>query len=637
MARVRTLRSGSLAQFVTFLTVAAGLFHLLTIGLGLLEPRLQRAVHFLFMLPLAFILYPATNKSPKDRPSRIDGLLALSAVAVNLYVIVNVDRVQARWEGITPVSTEEVLMGCVAILLCLEAVRRSAAFALAVVAVCFLVYLYWSAVSFGSSQHTQQAGAHFARLVETMYLYQSEGIYGNLLGVSATYIALFVLFGASIERTQAGQFFMNLARLLVGRTRGGPAKMSVMSSALFGTIMGQGTANVYTTGSLTIPLMKKSGFRDHFAGGVEAVSSMGGALLPPVMGTAAFVMIDALGIPLLTLMKRAVLPALFYFLGIFLVVHFVSAKQNVGSLSLQDIPDWKVVMRKAYLLLPIVVLTIILILGFSALKAGLVALVLAIILSIVECEGKREAPRIILDVLSTGARNTVMIAVSCATAGMIVAAIVYSGLPVTFGTQLVSLTGAYLPVLLIATMLVGLVLGLGLPATPAYILTSALLVPSLATQGVDLIQAHLFVFYFAILACITPPVCLCSYAAAGIADADPIKTGFQGLRIGFAGFLVPFVFMYRPALSLQGSWPSIIATVVVCVIVVTAAASGLTGWFGGPLKIWERCLLLAGAIILVGPSAPYLAAGGSAVGGALILTRARRALSKRGLKRSVIS
>jgi TRAP-type uncharacterized transport system fused permease subunit len=233
-----------------------------------------------------------------------------------------------------------------------------------------------------------------------------------------------------------------------------------------------------------------------------------------------------------------------------------------------------------------------------------------------------------MEILSTGTRNTVMIAASCATAGMIVGAIAHSGLAVTFGSHIVSLTGGLLPVILVTTMLVALILGMGLPATPAYILTSALLVPSMATLGVDLIQVHLFVFYFAILACITPPVCLCSYAAAAIANADPLKTGFQGLTIGFAGFLVPFVFIYRPALCLQGAWWEVLWTVLLCIVVVTAAAAALTGWLKGPLKFWERFLLLGGAIILVCPSTTCLAMGSLTIALASVSALSRISLFK---------
>ncbi len=630
MAAIRSLRSGRWAHVLALVAVAAASFHLLTASTGLLEARLQRSIHFLFMLPLAFILYPARESSPKEAPAWSDLALALAAVLVNVYIIVNASRLQARWEGITPVLPEELVLGALAAMLCLEAVRRATTFALAAVTSVFLIYLYWSDAAYGASGG---ALATLRRVVETLYLFRSEGIYGGLLGVSATYIAIFVLFSSLVARSGIGDLFIGLASLLAGRARGATAKMAVVSSALFGTVAGQGTANVYATGTFTIPLMKKAGYPGAFAAGVEAVSSMGGALLPPVMGTAAFVMAEMIGLPLTTIMWRALVPALLYFAGVLLVVHFHAGKEELGPTTALDDetprPELGAVLSKSYALAPIVVLLVTLLLGFSALRAGLFAIVSSLPLVAVRARGgEQNLIQVLLEILISALRNTVMIAVTCACAGMIVAAIAHSGLAITFGVKVASLTGGLMPVALAITMCVAVILGMGLPATPAYVLTASLLMPSLSLLNLDPILAHLFVFYFAILACITPPVCLCSYAAAGLAQADPMRTGLEGLRAGFAGFLVPFAFIYRPALTLQGSWGDVLVAVSLTLISVGAMAASLTGWVSAPLRLWERGLLLAGAVALVYPALPSILIGLAAIM-TVVIARSPRAAASR--------
>lgn len=618
----RALSEGWPSRLLFLVLVAAALFHLATIVLGLLPARTQRATHFLFMLPLAFVLYPARAGSRTDRISKLDLLLAGTAIVVNAYLLLNAPVIAERWEGITPLSPLELVLGCVAILLCLEAVRRSAAAALSLVTAGFLGYLFWSLLH----DPGMDPARAFRRLVEIMYLHQAEGIYGNLLGVSATYIALFVIFGAAVERTRIGDYFMQLAGLFVGNARGGAAKTAVVGSALFGGVVGQGTANIYATGPFTIPLMKKAGYKPAFAAGVEATASMGGALLPPVMGTAAFVMIETLGVPLINLIQRAVIPAIFYFVGVFLIVHFRAALKDTDATRMGLRVPVRDLATKIYLAVPLIVLVVLLVYGFSALRAGLVAVLLAMGTTLVRRRPGKSAPGIVLDVLATGTRNTVMIAVSCAAAGMVVGAIAHSGLAVSLGSLLAASMGDFTPMILVVTMLLALLLGMGLPATPAYILTATLLVPGLTLAGIDTMQAHLFVFYFAILACITPPVCLCSFAAAGLAEADPMRTGLEGLRVGFAGFVVPYVFIYRPGLSLQGSALEVVVAISITSLAITAAAAGLIGWLLTRLSWWERALLLAAALALLVPSI-YLTLAGLA---AALLVGARQ-LRDRGL------
>jgi TRAP transporter 4TM/12TM fusion protein len=592
----------------------------------MLESRSQRAVHFLFMLPLAFMLYPARARSPRDRPSALDVLLACASVAVNGYLIVNVSRLDLRWEGVTwPLSTD-VIMGTAAVLLCLEAARRAAAAALAVVTAGFLVWMLASSHVFASSA---TLGQRFARMIEILYLFQGEGMYGNLLGVAATYVSLFVLFGAFTEKTGAASLFTDFARLVVGRARGSAAKIAVVSSALFGTVSGQGTAGVYTTGTFTIPLMKKSGYSPELAAGIEATASMGGALLPPVMGTAAFVMADFLGMPLTTLMKRALVPALFYYLGILLVVHLDACRTGYVSPASEEMPRWRAVALNSYRVAPLFVLVAGLILGYSALLSGLAAIGSAVIICALETRDRKRFAGVVWDSLVQGTRNTVMVSVSCACGGIIVAAVAYTGLAVMFGTALIAMVEQLLPLILLLTMVVTLILGIGLPATPSYILTVALLAPSLSILGVETVLIHLFVFYFAILADVSPPVCLATYAAAGLAGADPMKAGMEGLKVSFAGFLVPFMFIYHPALTLKGSWESILLDVALGILIVFIAAVALTGWLRVPLNLWERGLLLSGTIVLVHPSTTAIAIAAALIGASVVLVAVRLALARR--------
>jgi TRAP transporter TAXI family solute receptor len=340
---------------------------------------------------------------------------------------------------------------------------------------------------------------------------------------------------------------------------------------------------------------------------------MGGALMPPVMGTAAFVMADFLGVPLTTLMKRALVPALLFYLGVLTAIFFEARRCNLSATPRKEIPDWKTILPRIYLLSPLAALVLIILLGFSALEAGLGGVLTAAAVILFRYRGRAAAP-VLVEAMVTGTKNTVMIAVTIASAGMIVGAVAYSGFAVSIGGTILSLVGQSTPVILAVTMILALLLGLGMPTTAVYILTVSLLAPTLSLLHVDALLAHLFVFYFAILSDISPPVCVASYAAAGLAGTDPLRTGFTGMRIGFGGFLVPFIFMYRPALTLEGSAQSILGVVAIAALAVFASTSALSGWLRGPLRRWEQALLLGGAISLAHPSQFGLVAGLVAIG-----------------------
>jgi TRAP transporter 4TM/12TM fusion protein len=624
---IRDFRSRGVAVAVSLWAVAAAVFHLYSIGVGLLDSRYQRAIHFLFILPLAFVIYPAGKQSPRNRPSALDGVLAVAAIGVNVYVIANADRINLRWEGVTWPLPIEILVGAVAVVLTLEAARRAAGAALAYLTVGFLAWLFASSHIYAGAD--APLSARFGRMIEILFLFQGEGVYGNLLGVAASYIALFVLFGAFIEKTGASIFFIDLARVIVGRTRGSAGKITVLSSGLFGSVCGQGTANVYTTGTFTIPLMIRGGYAPSLAAGIEAGASMGGALLPPVMGTAAFVIADFLGISLTVLMKRALIPAIFYFVGMFLIVHLEASRNGTETGAADERPSWGGVARNSYLMSPLAVLVVGLLAGYSALAAGLLAIGAALVASFLQSPDRHRFLLTVRDSLVSGTKNTVMVSISCACAGIIVAAVTYSGLAVMFGTAVISIGEEMMPVILVLAMLVTLILGIGLPATPSYILTVSMLAPSLSVLGLEPILIHLFVFYFAILADVSPPACVTTYAAAGLAGADPMKAGMQGLRASFTGFLVPFIFVYRPALTLSGSWPSVLAAIAVTAFIVWATAVALVGWAKVPLTMWERALVLAGAMVMVYPAASFLAGGLALTGAAALLVLLRRALVRR--------
>ncbi|MGD8790680.1 MAG: TRAP transporter fused permease subunit, partial [Burkholderiales bacterium] len=445
-------------------------------------------------------------------------------------------------------------------------------------------------------------GADMRQLTEQMYL-GTEGIFGIPLYVSATYVMLFILFGALVERTGTGQLFMDFAMSLTGHSAGGPAKVSCITSGMFGTVSGSAVANVMTTGTFTIPLMKRIGYSPAFAGAVEAVASTGGQIMPPIMGATAFIMAEFLGISYLSVAAFALLPAVLYYLAVFMTVHFEAKRTNMHGLPRSELPSLgKVLRERGHLFLPLVVIVATLLAGYSAPFAALCGIASVIPTALLR-KSTRQYVRLdnIVTALEFGARNTVVVALSCACAGIVIGVIFMTGLGLEFTDLVLTAAGNHMLFALILTMIAGILLGMGMPTAPAYIMQTALLVPALVKLGVVVEAAHMFVFYFAILSAITPPVALAVYAANGISRAALWDSSLAALRLGATGYIIPFMFVFGPSLLFIGSATQIVQTSITAIIGVVCLAAGLSGYLIHRAAIWERVLLVVSALVLIKP------------------------------------
>ncbi len=584
---------GLLAKVIACIAVAMSVYHLYTGAFGAPEALLHRAIHLLFTLILVFLVYPFSQ----NRPRRwLDFIMIGLSLASIIYLFVNYDYFVTRYPYVHPLSKIDLILGIILTLFLLEGARRSIGLAMPVTAVVFIIYAYIGPHLPGLLRH---AGSNTETIVDQLYM-TTEGIFGIPLGVSATYVILFVIFGAFLEKSGTGQFFMELAAATTGKSRGGPGKIAVVASGLFGTISGSAVANVMVTGQFTIPMMKRAGFQPHFAGAVEATASTGGQIMPPVMGAAAFVMAEFMGIPYLTVCKHALIPALLYYLSVFMAIHFEAVRTNLKGM-LEEAPRIsRVFLEKGHLLLPVAVIIYLMFQGYTPMYACLFAIGSVVILANFKKVSRMALGKILL-ALEEGAKGTISVAVACACAGIIIGVINLTGLGLKFTSFVLFLAGESLVPALLFTMLAGIILGMGLPTTAAYIVMAALLVPALAKLGIPTVAAHMFAFYYAIISAITPPVALAVYAGAGLAGSDIWKTGLAAVRIGAPGFIIPFMFAYEPALLFIGSPWFVLMSFITASVGVIMLAGGMIGWFLRETNIMERIMLLAGAIALIKP------------------------------------
>ena len=565
-------------------------FHLYVAFAGPPDAYVMRGSHLAFALVLAFLVMPGL-KGHDDRLGITGSLLVLAAAACALYPSVSLDYIQNRIYYVDDPRLADYIFGGGLILLVMEATRRFTGWALPITAAVFLLY--------GVTLGGQSVGI----MLDQLYL-TTEGIFGIPLYVSATYVMLFILFGAFVERSGAGQLFMDFALALAGHTSGGPAKVAVITSSLFGTVSGSAVANVMTTGTFTIPLMKRTGYRPAFAGAVEAVASTGGQLMPPIMGAAAFVMAEFLGVSYLKVAALALLPALLYYVAVFMAVHFEAKRIGLKGLPRADLPRLKEVMlERGHLFLPLVVIVAVLLAGRSAAFAALVG-----IGSVIPTTWLRASTRgvftwrVIVEALESGARNTLVVALACGCAGIVIGTITLTGLGLSFTGIVLALSQNSLILALVLTMLAGILLGMGLPTTPAYIVQVALLVPALVKLGVAVEAAHLFVLYFAVLSAITPPVAMAVYAANGISGATLMDSSWAAVKLGLTGYIIPFMFVFAPALLLIGDLSTVLLAAATATVGVMCLAGGLhQHFFLGPARWWERVMLVAAALVLIKP------------------------------------
>ena len=578
--------------------VAISLFQLYTALQGIFEPRIQRGVHLLFLLPAAFVLFPGRSKNREnDGVGAVNWILAFLSILPCLYVIVRHDYLAERLEFVDDVLTVELILGGMLILLLLEGIRRAVVPAMAFLIAAFFGYLFVAPYLPGVFYAKTPA---IAEIIEMQFLITDAGIFGSITGVSATFVALFVIFGAFMEITKTGQFFTDLSCRIAGKGYGGPAKIAVVSSGLFGSISGVAAANVYSTGVFTIPMMKRLGYPRQFAGAVEAAASTGGMLMPPVMGAGAFVMAEITGISYIHIALAAMLGSLLYYLSLILRVHYTARRHNLLGLSEQELVPYSQILRDAYLLLPMVLLVAMLLKGYSPFLAANASIGATFLISFLKKE-TRMTPKRIWDTLRLSGYNMIMIALACAGAGMVVAIVTHTGLALGIATVITNWSGGHLLPALLLIMVTSLVLGMGLPCTPAYIIAITIGGPALLAMGVDLLPAHLFVFYFAILAGITPPVCVPAYCAAAIAKSKPLQTGFEAFRLALVGFLIPYVFISNPALLMKGTILEILTVTAGLGIATLLFAGALSAFLFRHLNVVMRLVLfcLAIAVTLV--------------------------------------
>ena len=609
------------------LLVVLSIFHYYTAGFGILNETVHRGIHLAFVLALIFLVFPVTKRGYEaDRRAGVlsplgiplyDWLLAVVSVVAVLHVpLIPLDDLAFRVGN--PTTTDVVLGACL-ILLLFEATRRSVGWPLPIIATVFCLYALYGPRMPGLLVHP---GATFAQLVDHLYL-TSQGVYGIALGVVSTYVFHFVLFGVFATRIGLGQLFLDCAAWVAGRYAGGPAKVSIFGSALFGMISGSSVANTVTVGSLTIPAMIRLGYKRPFAAGVEAAASTGGQITPPIMGAAAFLMIEFLGLPYSTIILAAIVPAFMHFFGVFIQVHLEAKRNGLRGLRPDEMPDVAAALKRDWpTIIPLVVLIAILLMGYTPYLAAFWGITLCVAVGLLNPR-RRLSIGEVLEGLRDGAKYALAVGAAAATVGIVVgvvtltgvgfklsfivtstAASLASGAAAIIPAAVISTSGLTLLFTLIMTGVVCILMGCGIPTTANYIIMVTIAAPALSLLGVEPIVAHFFVFYYGVLADITPPVALAAYAAAGMAGADPFKTGNTAFRLGLGKALVPFVFVFSPSLLLvtKGfNWTDFTIGFIGCVAGIACLGAALTGWLLTRTAAWERVLLAVAAALFVAP------------------------------------
>ncbi|MGM0500846.1 MAG: TRAP transporter permease, partial [Bacillota bacterium] len=626
---------GFWAKFAAFVAIAVSIFHFYTSGFGLLISFEQRSFHLALLMVLAFILYPFKD-SDRDKVPWYDFLLAAAGTVACLYIFFNHHELAFR-AGIP--EQLDLIMGGIAILMVLEATRRSIGIALPIIASTFLVYAYFGPYMPGILAHR---GFTFKRIISHLYL-TTEGIFGIPIGVSASFVFMFVLFGAVLEQSGIGEYIIKVVFSGLGHQKGGPAKAAVVTSGLMGMISGSSIANTVTTGSFTIPIMKKMGFKPEVAGGVEVAASTNGQFLPPIMGAAAFIMIEFTGLPYVEIIRAAFIPAVLSYIAIFGIVHLQASKTGLEGLPKEELdPFFPTLFKGIYFVLPIIGLIYLLVIRrATALGSAYWAIIFAIIVSLgakivimfwtrksglsreeispekLPIDPTKESKngifsgkelvisffKELIQAFESGAKSMIGIAMACACAGIIIGVVTLTGLGLRLTSVILTLSGGNLFLTLVLTMLASLLLGLGLPTTAKYIIVATLTAPALTRLGVPIIAAHLFILYFGVLADDTPPVGLAAYAAAAVAGSDPVKTGLLGFKFDLAAFILPFIFVYSPMmLMIDVTWYKLVWLVITAAIGMYAWSAGIQNYFFTKTRWWERIGLIGFAVLSTVPN-----------------------------------
>lgn len=590
--------SGPFAIFLTVVAAAMSLFHLYTTLFGFFDAPIQRAAFFTFVMVLGYALYPARFKG-QIMEYRFPPIwdLALMAIGawVGSYIIINFEDIVMNMGN---PSKTDLIMGSIAVLLVLELCRRAVGPVLATICTVFLLYALFGNYIPGFLSHR---GYPFERLVSHMYL-TTEGIFGMAAGVATTYVFMFILFGAFLARTGTGKFFIDLAVALLGSYSGGPAKVAIFASGLMGTINGSSVANVVGTGSFTIPLMKSIGYKPHFAGAVEAAASTGGQLMPPVMGAGAFLMAEITGVPYSQIIIAAALPAILYYTGVLTGVHLEAKRTGLQGLPRDQLPSaWKIIKERGLLLTPIFAVIFMLLQGYTPPYAAITGIATSIVAGAI-LPTTRVHPIRYWEALVQGSRDALSVSIACLSIGFIMGVATLTGAGLKIANGILLLSGGNLFFTLFFTMVASLILGMGLPTTANYLVTSTIAAPALVQAGIPLLPAHLFVFYFGIVADLTPPVALAAMAGAGIAGGPPVKTGVQSFKLAAPAYLIPYVFCYAPQITLLGFdfWSGLQASFTATLGVICLGIS-IMGWMFTNVPWIQRGPLFAAAFLLIVP------------------------------------
>ncbi|PTY39822.1 TRAP transporter permease [Brachyspira hampsonii] len=595
--------NGFKKYLIIAISVIFCLFQLYSILSGRITAQVVRATHLAFVMLLAYLLFPMKKDMPKDKLPWYDVILAIIGAASWGYIVINFESIVRR-AGIY--TTTDIIIGIIGILLVFEACRRIVGLPILIISIVFIIYALFGAYAPGFLNHR---GYSLQRLVSHLF-YNTEGIMGTPIGASATFIFLFIFFGALLDKTGIGQFFIDICNAIAGGFDGGPAKVAVLTSAMFGTVSGSSVSNTVGTGSFTIPMMKSLGYRGEFAGAVEASASTGGQLMPPIMGAASFLMAESLGIPYMQVAKAAIIPAILYFTGIFIMVHLEAKKTGLKGLSRDSLPKMgELLMKKGYLVIPLLTIIYFFVLGKTAIYAGLMgiiaAAIVAVINSIVDIIMKRKVSfgfSDLIDVFVNAARNIISVAIACAMAGIIIGVITLTGLGLKIGAGLISISGGIPILLLFLTMISSIILGMGVPTTANYLITSTIAASAIIGLGYEPLAAHMFVFYFGIIADVTPPVALAAMAGAAIAKSDPLKTGIEATKLSIGAFIIPYMFIFNPdILMINTTISDVIPILITSLIGMFGVSAGLEGYVFRKCKAYERILFIIAGLLSIYP------------------------------------
>lgn len=569
-------------------------FHCWTAMFGAAAGIGQKAIHLGLVLAIFFLDYLA--KDDRKWYCRLSDVFFILASVGSLIYIMSIDSTIDMRSGL--IYTYDIFFGVLLMVTLIEATRRAVGKSLAIVVIVFILYAFFGQYMPGFLVH---AGMDISRLTSVVYL-GTDGIYGTAIYASASYIVLFVILGAVFNETGVGDYFTKLASRAFGKFRGGPAKIAVVASGLFGSISGSAIANVIGTGTFTIPMMKKCGFEDEYAAAVEASASTGGQIMPPVMGATAFLIAEYLGIPYFSLVKAALIPAVLFYVAILMTVDLYARKHDIKGVPESELPAWKELGRNVYLILPLIYLIISMsVFKMTVTKSGITSIIATIVCTLFSARNRITLEKLkrIVKASINGAKP---VAVACGVVGIIIGIVMGSGLGFRMSSMLIQISNGQLGILLVLTMVVSLILGMGVPTTAAYLMLALLVVPALKQMNVLPLAAHLFIFYFGIISNVTPPVALAAYAAAGVARCNPTKTGIFAFKLSLSGFILPFMFVYNPVLLMQGNWLEIIQSLITALLGIYSLSSALEGFvFKWNANKAERLVLLASALLLIVP------------------------------------